>query len=113
MHEQFDPVADARTPARHAARASIVAPMTAMLVSLLTSQLMGDGAGEGVALINFIGGTVASLLILAGVLLGVVGIIGGLRRRSHDTTMIAGLGLFFSGGYLLLSIWLIIFLRGQ
>lgn len=112
MPPPLDPINDARSPARQAARASIVAPMAAMLVNLLAGQWMGDGEGDAAKLINLVGGSISSLLILAGVVLGIVGMVGGLRRRSHDTAMIAGLGLFLSGGYLILTIWVIVFLRG-
>jgi hypothetical protein len=112
MPEPLDPIADARTPARQAARAAIVAPFAAMLVNLLAGQLMEDNAPITNP-VNLIAGTVSSLLLLAGVAMGVAGIVGGLRRRSHDTTMIAGLGLFLSGGAVLLTIWVVAFLRAR
>lgn len=110
MPEPLDPVEDARTPARQAARAAIVAPFAAMLVNLLAGQLMEEDASITNP-VNLIAGTVSSLLLLAGVVLGIAGIVGGWRRRSHDTTLIAGLGLFLSGGAVLLTIWVIAFLR--
>ena len=76
-----------------------------MLLIALARQLERHRSPDVAVMIeNVSNGASASIAIL-GFVLGIAGMIGGWRRRSRDTMMIAGLGLFVSGGYLVLTIF--------
>lgn len=98
---------DARSRARLAARASIVLPMAAFLLSAIVQQLVRDQSPATQQVVNLIAGTILSLMIVGGFASGVAGYIGGRRGGSTDTMLIALLGLFCSGGAIVLTIWAI------
>lgn len=109
---ELNPISDARTKARYFARASILAPFAALAIMWIARQLERRQAEAVASSINAIGSTLSLLLILAGVAFGIAGIVGGLRRGSRDTVLIAALGLFLSGGFLLLTAWAVVFTAG-
>jgi hypothetical protein len=103
--EAFDPVADGRTWPRFFARAAILSPFAAMLIIALARQLERHRSPGVAVMIENVSNSLSATIAVLGFALGIAGMIGGWRRRSHDTMMIAGLGLFVSGGYLVLAIF--------
>jgi hypothetical protein len=89
------------------ARASIAAPFAALLLMGVARYLEQTRQLE----LDALASSVTSLLIIVGLVCGLVAVIGGLRLRSRDTLIIAGLGLFFSGGYALLTVWALVFVN--
>jgi hypothetical protein len=105
----LDLVADSRSWPRRCARASILLPFAAPVLMAIAQQVAkprDPAVGEAIYLIA---SWTAMLLILAALALGVAGLVGGRRRGSRDTMMIAGIGLFVSGGLFLLSVWVNVF----
>ncbi len=107
----FDPIADARTRPRYLARAAIVAPFAALAIMWVARQLERDQSASITSAINIVGSAVSFLFILAGIGLGITAIVGGLRRGSRDTVIIAAIGLLLSSGFLLLTAYAFIYLQ--
>jgi hypothetical protein len=83
--------------------------MAALLVMFAAQQLQRKKSPELAERIDFYASMVSIGLVAASPLLGVAGLIGGLRRHSRDTMIIAGLGLFLGSVLLLVTIWANIF----
>lgn len=94
------------------ARGAMVAPFAALAVMWIARQLERKQTDSVASAINFMGSTLSVVLIVAGIVLGVAAIIGGLRRGSRDTIIIGLLGLAISSGFFLLTVWAYIFARG-
>ena len=98
------PDADARSTPRHLARLSIVAAFLSCTLNCVFNQL----ASRAAAWLGSLGWLVdwSSLtIVLAGVVLGAIGLAGGLRRKSADTATIATIGLVLNLGILFVVIW--------
>jgi hypothetical protein len=89
---------------RQCARASIVAPLAAVLVLCLASPLKRDQPAGVMAQIDYVAGSVATVIAMGGLAAGICAVIGGRRRGWRDTMMIAALGLFTGGALVLLWI---------
>lgn len=94
------------------ARGAMVAPFAALAIMWIARQLERKQTDAVASAINFMGSTLSVVLIVAGIVLGVAAVIGGLRRGSRDTIIIALLGLAISSGFFLLTVWAYIFARG-
>ena len=91
----------------------MVAPFAALLVMWIARQLERRQEELVATTIDNLGSGISLSIVVLGLACGIAGVIGGLRRGSRDTVMIAGLGLFIGGGYFLLTVWGIVFLSGQ
>jgi hypothetical protein len=91
----------------------MITPFAALAVMWIARQSERKQTEAVASAINLIGSSLSLPLIVAGVVCGIAGILGGLRRGSRDTVIIATLGLFISGGFLLLTIWALAFSRAS
>ncbi len=48
----------------------------------------------------------SALILMAGLVGGIFGLVAGIRRKSSDTVRIAVIGLVLLGGTLLVAVWL-------
>ncbi len=95
---------DARTWSRQLARGSILAAFLSCTLNCVFNQLASRAAatlGRFDGLIDW----TSLLMVLAGMALGVAGMLGGWRRKSPDTMVIAGIGLVLNGGIVFMVIW--------
>ncbi|QDU97266.1 hypothetical protein [Lignipirellula cremea] len=100
--------APAPLPGRNAARFAILAPQAAFLLMCVFRQLSGtDTLTPSGRFWFYTASTLATGLIAAGAVAGVIGLVRGIRSRSWDTSIIAGLGLFVTSvltGVILLAL---------
>lgn len=98
------PDADARSTARQLARLSIAAAFLSCTLNCVFSQLASrtpSWLGPYGSLVDW-----SSLaVVVAGVVLGAIGLSGGLRRKSADTVTIAAIGLFLNLGIIFVVVW--------
>lgn len=96
--------ADSRSAARWLGRLSILCVFVSCTLNCVFSQLAAkSGAGKTLA-----GGLLdwSSLAIVSvGVGLGLAGVVGGLKRRSPDTAVIAAIGLVLNLGIVFVVVW--------
>lgn len=95
---------DARTWSRQLARGSILAAFLSCTLNCVFNQLASRAAaslGRFDGLIDWL----SLLMVLAGIALGVAGMLGGSRRKSPDTMVIAGIGLVLNGGIVFVVVW--------
>ena len=67
-------------------------------------QTMGDLGGSAGTFLYYVMSVLMAAAILGGFALGVMGIVGGLRRRAGPTVALACLGLLMNGAAITLSI---------
>lgn len=101
---------DAGSRARMLARLSIVAAFVSCTLNCVFGQVAAR-AGDWLGRFDWLVGWSSLLIVLAGVTLGVVGILGGRRRKSVDTQIIAGLGLLLNLGIVFVVVWYFTVLR--
>jgi hypothetical protein len=105
----LDPAADARSIPRRLARCSIAAPFVIFLLQLVVRYLERTRHLD----LEPLSSNIAALLMAAGMICGIVAVIGALRVRSRDTLIIALLGLFLGGCWVLLTVWAVAFVWGR
>ena len=108
MQPAADP--DSRSLPRQLARLSSLAALVSCSLNCVFSRL---AAGEGGRWWSF-GWLVdwsSLLIVLAGVACGLIGLVGGLRRKSPDTAVIAAIGLVLNLGIVFVVVWYFAVLR--
>jgi hypothetical protein len=105
----LDPVADARSTPRRLARCSIAAPFVIFLLQIVVRYLERTRQLD----LEPLSSNIAALLMIAGLVCGIIAVIGALRLRSRDTLIIALLGLFLGGCWLLITVWAMVFVWGR
>lgn len=96
--------ADSRSAARWLGRLSILCVFVSCTLNCVFSQLAATSV-EGK---TWAGGLVdwSSLAIVSvGIGLGVAGVVGGFKRRSLDTALIAAIGLVLNLGIVFVVVW--------
>ena len=106
------PDADARSTLRRLARLSIAAAFLSCTLNCVFSQL-ASRASSWLESYGWLVDWSSLAVVLAGVVLGAIGLRGGLRRKSADTTTIAGIGLVLNLGILLIVAWYFAVIRPQ
>jgi hypothetical protein len=96
---------------RYAARFSIAAPMAAFLTSCLARTAAGDNYGAALGgWLNIVVGCVMTLLILAGLALGVIGLTGGEKTSDAETRILSLIGITLNVSAVMLTalaIWIV------
>jgi hypothetical protein len=92
---------------RQCARAANIAPLAAVLLTCLAGGLARNQPENVLHQLNLLSSTVALVLVVGGLAAGVYGVIGGRRRGSRDTVIIAALGLLVGG--CLATFWIVAF----
>jgi hypothetical protein len=105
----FDPIADARSTPRRLARCSIAAPFVIFLLQIVVRYLEETRQID----LEPLSSNVAALLMISGLICGIIAVIGALRLRSRDTLIIALLGLFLGGVWLVLTVWAAVFVLSR
>ena len=95
---------DSRSWPRHVARASILAAFLSCTLNCVFSQV-ASRAGPSLGSLGWLFDWSSLIVVLAGVTCGAWGLVGGWRRRSPDTQMIAVLGLALNLGSLFTIVW--------
>ena len=96
-----------------AAKFSLYSPFIMVLISFCTtSQMQFKENPELRSQISFAIGLIVNLTTLAALVLGVVGLIGGIQRRSSGTIAIAVLGVLLNGALVASTLALILHLQG-
>jgi len=96
-----------------AAKFSLFAPFILFLVNLFcVNSTLDDYAGtETGRQIAFLIGGLWALTVLAALVLGVVGVIGGIQRRAVWTIICAVFGILLNGGLILITAGVIVKLQ--
>lgn len=99
------PVDDSRTLGRWLARLSALAAFVCFTLNCVLNQLLNkDGLPAG-AVWNQVVGYASALVVLGGIVLGSVGLVAGIRRRSLDTAGVAIIGLVLNLGIVFVTLW--------
>jgi len=106
------PDADTRSSPRRLARLSIAAAFLSCTLNCVFSQL-ASRAGSWLGSYGWLVDWSSLAVVLAGVVLGAIGLSGGLRRKSADTATIAAIGLVLNLGILLIVAWYFAVIRPQ
>jgi hypothetical protein len=101
---------DTGSRARLAARLSILAAFLSCTLNCVFSQVAAR-AGQWLGDYSGVVSWFSLLVVLAGATLGAAGLVGGWRRKSADTQVIAGLGLVLNAGIVFVVIWYFTFVR--
>lgn len=97
---------ESTTPRSHwAARMSIIAAYTCFLGNCLSNQLIARFGYDRLGGLGAVFGWVTMGLVLAGVVLGIYGLVEGRRRRATDTMAIALIGLLLNSGILAVAFY--------
>ena len=96
--------AESRSVARWWARLSILCAFVSCTLNCVFSQLVSKG-GAGKELAGAVMDWSSLALVLVGVGLGLAGVVGGLKRRSPDTAVIAAIGLVLNLGIVFVVVW--------
>ncbi|MEY4176690.1 MAG: hypothetical protein RLY70_264 [Planctomycetota bacterium] len=98
--------APGRLPASHlAARWSIIVVLMCFVGNWLMNRLSGAMGWTGENWLSWSVSVFTSGLLALGVLLGMVGMVGGYRRKASDTVGVAAIGLTLNVGVILLTVW--------
>ena len=89
---------------RRLARLSILAAFLSCTFNCVFSQV-ASRAGPSLGRFGWLVDWSSLLVVLAGATLGVAGILGGRRRQSRDTQVIAGIGLALNLGIVFVVVW--------
>ena len=95
---------DAGSRARLVARLSILAAFLSCTLNCVFSQVAAR-AGNWLGRFDWLVGWSSLLIVLLGVTLGAMGLVGGWRRKSPETQVIAGLGLALNFGIVFVVVW--------
>ncbi len=95
---------DAGSWARQLARISVVAAFLSCTLNCVFSQV-ASRAGPALGSFGWLVDWSSLLVVLAGATLGVLGIVGGWRRKSPDTQAIAAIGLVLNLGIVFVVVW--------
>jgi hypothetical protein len=95
---------DGNSTARQLARLSIVAALVSCTLNCVFSQL-ASRVGSQLGAYGWLVDWTSLAIVLAGVVLGAIGLVGGWRRKSSDTTAIAVIGLVLNLGILFVVVW--------
>jgi hypothetical protein len=98
------PDLDAGSWGRQFARLSVLAAFLSCTLNCVFSQV-ASRAGPTVGRFGWLVDGSSLLVVIAGVTLGVMGVLGGRRRRSLDTQAIAAIGLVLNVGILFVVVW--------
>ncbi|MFO0871402.1 MAG: hypothetical protein U0935_20960 [Pirellulales bacterium] len=93
------------SPAHRAARGSIIAALVCLFGNGVLNQLIIHRQWRDVAWLSWSMNIFTSGLLVAGLVLGAIGLAGGLRRRSSDTIGVAIIGLLLNAGIIALALW--------
>ena len=101
-----DPPPPAKTPRSHlAARFSIIAALLCFTSNCLANQaatrLQWSDGPAFAQLVSYL----TMGIVIAGAGLGVVGLVGGILRRSSDTIGVAVIGLSLNLGIIAITVW--------
>jgi hypothetical protein len=101
-----DELAASRLPASHlAARCSIIAVLCCFVGNWLMNRVAISKGWTGENWLSWSVSVFTSGLLALGVLLGLVGLVGGYRRKASDTVGVAVIGLTLNIGVIMLTIW--------
>jgi hypothetical protein len=106
------PDTDARSPGRQLARLAVVAALVSCSLNCIVNQL----AFRGIPALRGYGGLTSGIslaIVVLGIGLGIAGLIGGLRRRSTDTAVIAAIGLVLNLGIVFVVVWYFTLVRPE
>jgi len=80
-----------------AARFAFYAPFMVMFINLILVEPQRRSASGDTSGVGFAFSLIAALTILAGFAFGVVGLVGGIRRKAVGTILFAALGTLING----------------
>ncbi|MCI0360868.1 MAG: hypothetical protein L0211_20515 [Planctomycetaceae bacterium] len=108
----IDPAAaaDFPTAARRAARLSIAAAFVSCTLTCVFSQLASRWR-DALANYGWLVDWSSLAIVLAGVVLGAIGLAAGFFKRSFDTAAIAAIGLVLNLGIIFVIVWYFAFIR--
>lgn len=98
---------------RLAARVSVIGAFLCFTLNCVVNQLLLKNPQPGREGWWLAADGVSMLVLAAGVIAGIIGIIGGVRRKSSDTVGIATIGLVLNCGILFVALWLRSVLRSM
>lgn len=91
---------------RQAARLSAASAFVCFMLNCIVNQLMLKDPKPGREWVWLSVNIVSSLMIGLGIISGLAGLYGGIRKKSVDTIGIAVIGLVLHGGILFVALWL-------
>ncbi len=91
---------------RQAARLSAASAFVCFTLNCVVNQLMLKNPQPGREWIWLTANIISGLTIGLGILSGLAGLYGGIRKKSGDTIGIALIGLGLNGGILFVALWL-------
>ncbi|MFN0018894.1 MAG: hypothetical protein ACKVP0_11590 [Pirellulaceae bacterium] len=98
---------------RHAARLSAASAFVCFTLNCIVNQLMLKDPQPERAWVWLMANILSGLIIGVGIVSGLLGVYGGIRKKSGDTIGIALLGLLLHGGILFAALWLRAALKAQ
>jgi hypothetical protein len=96
---------DAHTLGRWLARGSAMAAFVCFTLNCVLKQLLFKDGVPGGSVWNQVVGNLSMLVVLGGVVLGILGLIAGIRRGSRDTAGVAIIGLVLNLGIVFVTLW--------
>jgi uncharacterized membrane protein len=98
---------------RQAARMSAASAFVCFTLNCVVNQLMLKDPRPGREWVWLTVNIVSTFVIGMGIVSGLVGLYGGIQKKSSDTIGIALIGLFLHGGILFVALWLRAALKAQ
>jgi hypothetical protein len=91
--------------ARLAARLAVIAAFVCFTMNCVLNQFILRGAPDQGRVWNLVVGSLSTLVVAAGVVLGAGALFVGIRRQDYDTAGIALIGLLLNLGILFVMFW--------
>ena len=98
---------------RQAARLSAASAFVCFTLNCVVNQLMLKNPQPGREWVWTVTDVVSMAIVGLGLVAGLAGLYGGIRKKSGDTIGIALIGLFLHGGILFVALWLRAALKAQ
>jgi hypothetical protein len=105
--------AEAAHWSRQAARISAASAFVCFTLNCVVNQLLLKDPQPGREWVSTVADVISIGVIAVGIIAGLAGLCGGIRKRSSDTIGIALIGLFLHGGMLFLAFWFRAALKAQ
>ena len=92
---------------RWAARASLAAVFVCFAMNCVFLQLTRNQPPSETELVNQIVGWSSMAVLIGGIVAGAAAFVGGWKMRSRETMVLAAMGVVFSGGIVLATLWML------
>jgi hypothetical protein len=91
---------------RQAARLSAASAFVCFTLNCVVNQLLLKNPQQGWDWVWTVTDVISMGIVAVGIVTGLAGLYGGIRKRSSDTIGISFIGLFLHGGILFVALWL-------